>query len=132
MSVLAHLTTDSGVEGARLLRALRQGYGRSLPTRLRSHPLVNIGAETCVSLWNGHSSGKSLFKINFEEMASAILRAGLMTEAEFEADMRRLDQMDFIMPSSTMWTDWGQAPEIHTNNLEMLANQTSISGADRV
>lgn len=123
LSVLPNLTPDSDsvVQEPRLSRALRQvliargvdmGYGRSLPQRLRVQGLVNIGAEASMSLWNGHSAGKSLFKLNFEEMADAILRAGLMTEAEFEADLKRVDDSDFVMPSPLMWSVWGQVPEL--------------------
>lgn len=121
LSVLPNLTPDSVVQEPRLSRALRQvliargvdmGYGRSLPQRLRVQGLVNIGAEASMSLWNGHSAGKSLFKLNFEEMADAILRAGLMTEAEFEADLKRVDDSDFVMPSPLMWSVWGQVPEL--------------------
>lgn len=121
LSVLPNLTPDSVVQEPRLSRALRQvliargvdmGYGRSLPQRLRVQGLVNIGAEASMSLWNGHSAGKSLFKLNFEEMADAILRAGLMTEAEFEADLKRVDDSDFVLPSPLMWSVWGQVPEL--------------------
>ena len=52
-----------------------------------------------------------MFKLSFEELADSILRSGLISEAEFEADMKRLDQQDFLMPSPMMWTVWGQVPE---------------------
>jgi len=51
-----------------------------------------------------------MFKLSFEELADSILRSGLISEVEFEADMKRLDQQDFLMPSPMMWTAWGQVP----------------------
>lgn len=83
-------------------------YGRLLPQQLRAHGLVNVGAEASVSVWRGHSAGTNLFKLSFEELADPILRAGLLTEAEFAADLKRLDKPDFLMLSPMMWTAWGQ------------------------
>jgi ubiquinone/menaquinone biosynthesis C-methylase UbiE len=86
-------------------------YGRRLPQSLRANGLVNVGAEATLSLWKGQSPGTRLFRISLEELADSILRSGLISEAEFEADMKRLDQQDFLMPSPMMWTAWGQVPE---------------------
>ena len=87
------------------------GYGRSLPLRLRANGLVNIGAEASLSIWKGQSPGTSLFKLNFKQVADSIIRAGLMSEAEFEAALQRFDERDFVMPSPMMWTAWGQVPK---------------------
>jgi len=97
---------------------------------LRQLGLRNVGAEASATMWQGDSPGTRLYKVAFEELADSILRSGLISEAEFEADMQRLGEFDFLMPSPMMWTAWGQVPEIHPNNLEMLANETPIDGAD--
>src|SRR6516164_10942712 len=54
---------------------------------------------------------QTMFKLTFEELADSILRSGLISEAEFETDMRRLDELDFLTLSPMMWTTWGQVPE---------------------
>jgi len=92
-------------------RGIEMRYGRQLPQQLRERGLVNIGAEASMSIWHGSSPGTNMFKVSFEELADSILRSGLISEAEFEADMKRLDHHDFLMPSPMMWTAWGQVPE---------------------
>jgi SAM-dependent methyltransferase len=118
-SVLANSTLNPGEEELRLLRASYQvltargvemDYGRAMPQKLHTHRLINVGAEASLSLWKARSPGTNLLKLTFEELADSIIRAGLMTEAEFEADMKRLQERDFFMLSPMMWTVWGQAP----------------------
>lgn len=86
-------------------------YGRRLPQRLLANGLVNVGAEASLSLWEGHSIGTTLFKINFEDLADPIIRSGLMSPSQFEAALLRFDEHDFRMLSPTMWTAWGQVPQ---------------------
>ena len=93
-----------------MARGVEMRYGRWLPQQLRAQGLVNIGAEASLSLWRGRSVGTSLFKRSFEELADPIIRAGLVSETEFEADLKRLDELDFRMLSPMMWTAWGQVP----------------------
>jgi len=92
-------------------RGIEMRYGRRLPQQLRERGLANVGAEASMSIWGGSSAGTNMFKLSFEELADSILRSGLISEAEFEGDMKRLDQQDFLMPSPMMWTAWGQVPE---------------------
>jgi ubiquinone/menaquinone biosynthesis C-methylase UbiE len=92
-------------------RGIDMRYGRRLPQQLRNRGLVNVGAEASMSIWQGDSPGTNMFKLSFEELADSILRSGLVSEAEFEADLKRLGQQDFRMLSPVMWTAWGQVPE---------------------
>src|SRR6516162_4593607 len=120
---LSIVTTSTANPGAEELKVIRAGmrvltargvelrYGRWLPRQLRNLGLVNVGAEASSSMWQGDSPGTRLYKLAFEELADPILRSGLISEAEFETDMRRLDELDFLMPSPMMWTVWGQVPE---------------------
>ena len=120
LSILPDSAANPGEEELRVMRAFNQvlmargvemRYGRWLPQQLRECGLVNIGAEASVSIWKGRSPGTALFKLNFEELSGPIIRSGLMSPAEFEADMKRLDEGDFRMLSPMMWTAWGQIPE---------------------
>ena len=121
LSILPNSTANPGEEELKVIRAglrvltargVELRYGRWLPRQLRSLGLVNVGAEASTSMWQGDSPGTRLYKLAFEELADPILRSGLISEAEFETDMRRLEELDFLMPSPMMWTAWGQVPEI--------------------
>lgn len=92
-------------------RGVDMRCGRQLAQQLRERGLVNIGAEASMSIWQGDSPGTSMFRLSFEELADSILRSGLVSEAELEADLKRLGQKDFQMLSPAMWTAWGQVPE---------------------
>ena len=85
-------------------------YGRSMPQKLRAHGLQNIGAEATASIWKAGSAGARLVKFSCEELREAIIGAGHLSQAEFEADMARLAERDFLMPSPMLWTAWGQLP----------------------
>lgn len=92
-------------------RGVEMRYGRRLAQQLRERGLANVGAEGSISIWHGDSPGTNMFKLSFEELADSILRSGLVSEAEFEADLKRLGQHDFQMLSPMIWTAWGQVPE---------------------
>jgi len=121
LSILPNSTANPGEEELKVIRAglrvlaargVELRYGRWLPRQLRSLGLVNVGAEASTTMWHGDSPGTRLYKLAFEELADPILRSGLISDAEFETDMRRLDELDFLMPSPMMWTAWGQVPEV--------------------
>lgn len=108
-------------------------YGRWLSRQLRQLGLRNVGAEASVSIWEGDSPGTRLYKLSFEELADSILRSGLISEAEFETDLRRLDEWDFVMPSPMMWTAWGQVPDSSqaASDVMVFANPQTPVGARR-
>lgn len=120
LSIFPDLAADPGEEQLKMSRVFYQimtsrgvemRYGRRLAQQLREQGLVNVGAEASMSIWQGDSPGTNMFKLSFEELADPILRSGLVSEADFEADIKRLGQQDFLMPSPMMWTAWGQVPE---------------------
>jgi hypothetical protein len=120
LSILPNSTANPGEEELKVIRAglrvlaargVELRYGRWLPRQLQSLGLVNVDAEASTTMWHGDSPGTRLFKLTFEELADSILRSGLISEAEFETDMRRLDELDFLTLSPMMWTAWGQVPE---------------------
>ena len=120
LSILPNPIVNPGEEELKVIRAglrvltargVELRYGRWLPRQLQSLGLVNVGAEASTTMWHGDSPGTRLYKLTFEELADPILRSGLISEAEFETDMRRLDELDFLTLSPMMWTAWGQVPE---------------------
>jgi hypothetical protein len=83
---------------------------------------VQVGVEAIVSLWGGNSTGTDLMKLNFEEMREPMVSSGLISREDFAADIRRIDEEDFLMPSPMMWTAWGMKPAFRSN---ILKAQTS-------
>lgn len=84
--------------------------GRLLGHELKANGLVQVGVEATVSLWGGKSAGTALMKLNFEEMREPMVSSGLISQEKFEADLKRIDERDFLMPSPMMWTAWGRKP----------------------
>lgn len=120
LSILPDSSINPGEEELQLRRAFQHvlnargvelRYGRLLPQKLRAHGLVNVEAEATVSVWKGHSTGTRLLKLNCYELRGPILDSGFISQAEFDAEMKRVDERDFLMPSPMMWTVWGQVPE---------------------
>ncbi len=51
-----------------------------------------------------------MFRANIEQLRAAIEREGVVTPAEVEADLARLDDPEFALPSPVMWAAWGRRP----------------------
>ena len=100
---------------AAMLRLFEDGgvdrrYGRSLFSRLRAHGLIEIGAEARVFMFGGGSSGASPLKANFEQLRTAMIDRNYITPREFDEDLARLDNPDFMTPSGILWSAWGRRP----------------------
>jgi SAM-dependent methyltransferase len=85
-------------------------FARRLFNRLRAHGLVEVEAQASLSMWHSGSPGASLLRANFEQLHRTMIDAGYLTEEEFNQDLARLNDPDFIMPSPIMWTVWGRRP----------------------
>jgi len=89
-------------------RGLDLRYGRLLPSRFRQIGLVDVGAEGRVPLWRGGGYGGILMRANLEQLREDILATGRITQDQFERDLARLDDEEFVRPSSVMWAAWGR------------------------
>jgi SAM-dependent methyltransferase len=98
-AILARLTAAHGVDRA---------YGRRLPARMRALGLTDIDAEGRTFRWVGGSPGAAVVKAGLEQLRGPILATGEVTEADFEADLARLDDPTFACPSPTLWAVWGR------------------------
>jgi ubiquinone/menaquinone biosynthesis C-methylase UbiE len=85
-------------------------YGRHLAARMRAHGLVDIGAHGRMAMWQGGSAGARLFRANFEQLREDLLRIGLITRAELDDDLARLEDPRTLFPSPVMWTVCGRRP----------------------
>jgi hypothetical protein len=56
---------------------------------------VNVGTEASVFIWRGNSAGTNLLKLTCQELRDPIVGSGLISQSEFDADMKRVDEHDF-------------------------------------
>jgi 2-polyprenyl-3-methyl-5-hydroxy-6-metoxy-1,4-benzoquinol methylase len=85
-------------------------WGRLLFGRLRALGMMNVDAEAIMSMWHSGSIGASIIRANFEQLRRRLIEGSYITEQEFEHDIARLNEPDFMAPSPIMWTAWGQRP----------------------
>jgi len=85
-------------------------YGRLLFGRLRAHGLVSIGGEARAFMWPRGSSGAALVRATYELLRDAMVDGNYITPQQFEEDIARLDDPDFLMPSPILWSAWGRRP----------------------
>jgi SAM-dependent methyltransferase len=84
--------------------------GRSLYGRFKGLGLVDVSAEGRVLMWDRVNGGADLMRINFEQLGGKVVAAGLLRAEQLQADLERLDEPDFVMPSPIMWTAIGRKP----------------------
>ena len=85
-------------------QGVNAGFGRALVGHLRARGLESISAEGRMLMSQGTSLGTHLMKANLEQLRESILATGSVTPLEFEADLARLDDEDFMTPSPVMWS----------------------------
>lgn len=94
-------------------RGVERRCGRLLLGRLRANGLVATGAEARIFMWQGGgSAGASLMRVNFQQLRADMIKAGYITEEEFEQDLARLEAPNFLTLSPTMWAAWGRRPPV--------------------
>jgi len=98
---MGHLHDDQGVD---------KRYGRALFARFREIGLTELGAEARLVMVQAGSWGARLLRASYERRRRAMIDAGYVTDEEFDADLARLEAVDFMMPSPLMWTAWGRRP----------------------
>jgi SAM-dependent methyltransferase len=101
LSAMERLMANHGVDSV---------YGRRLSARVRSLGLVNMTAEGRMFMWEGQSIGAGLIRVNLEQVRSEMIELGLITESEFERDIRLLDDNELVIPSPIMWAVSGRRP----------------------
>jgi SAM-dependent methyltransferase len=89
-------------------RGVDRRFGRRLFGLLRTLGLVSVAAEGRTFMWSAGSPGPSLMRANYEQLRSAMTGAGYVTEQEFNQDIARLDDPNFLMPSPILWSAWGR------------------------
>jgi ubiquinone/menaquinone biosynthesis C-methylase UbiE len=105
-----HLKTQTAF--FRLLdeQGVERHWGRLVHGQMRALGLVDVRAEARLSIWHGGSAGASLKRANFEQLRDALITGGHVTAEELEEDIARLDDPEFMTPSSILWTTCGRRP----------------------
>lgn len=98
-----------------MMRLLADGgvdrlYGRRLIGRLRAHGLTSIDGQARAFMWQRGSLGATLVRTTYEVLRGALIDGDYITPQQFEEDVARLDDPDFLMPSAILWSAWGQLP----------------------
>ena len=104
------LKAQAAMQRVMASRGANTRYGRDLAARMRAHGLVDIRAHGRMTLWQGGSAGARLFRANFEQLREELLWIGLLTQAELDDDLARLDNPRTLFPSPVMWTVCGRRP----------------------
>ena len=102
------LKAQAAMQRVMASRGANTSYGRDLAARMRAYGLVDIRADGCMTMWQGGSAGARLFRANFEQLREELLRLGLLTQAELDDDLARLDDPRTLFPSPVMWTVCGR------------------------
>jgi len=89
-------------------RDVETRFGRLLFGQLRAHGLVNVGAEGRVFMCDSGSPGADILRASYQQLRTAMIDGGYLTEQQFEEDVARLDSLEFIAPSGILWAAWGQ------------------------
>jgi hypothetical protein len=91
-------------------RGFEVEWGRRLFNRLKAVGLAEVGMEGHVAVSEGGSLGASLDVANFAQVRREAVAKGLVTDAEIDAVLARLDAPDFAIFSVVMFTAWGRRP----------------------
>jgi SAM-dependent methyltransferase len=83
-------------------------FGRRLTARLRAHGLVDVAGEARAFMWQRGCPGTALARATFELLRGALIDGMYITPKQFEEDVARLDDPDFLMPSAILWSAWGR------------------------
>lgn len=97
---------------ARLMvdRGFDRRFGRRLHARLRGAGLDAVGAEGRIEMLDRDAAGTALIRANWRQLRATLVDRGDVTAIDVDRDLARLDDPAFVMPSSILWTAWGQRP----------------------
>jgi ubiquinone/menaquinone biosynthesis C-methylase UbiE len=100
---VTHLLDDRGFDAE---------WARRLYGHLKTSGLVEVGMEGHLAVREGGSPGASLEAANLAHIRKEAVAEGLITDAEVEAVLARLDAPDFVVFSPLMFTAWGRRPAL--------------------
>jgi SAM-dependent methyltransferase len=108
----ALLSTHVAVGRLMADRGFDRRYGRLLFARLRAQGFVDVDAEGSVFMIRHGSPGAALVRANCEQLRKELVEQDYIAGDAIDCDLTRLDEADFVMPSSIMWTAYGRRPHL--------------------
>ena len=120
------MKTYAAIPRALAGRGVDRRYGRLLFGRFRDLGLASVGAEARTFMVHGGSPGIALVRATCERLRQDMIDAGEVSDQEFDDDMARLDDPDFLMPSAALWAVWGRRLQSR-NSLESGVNSTKLT-----
>lgn len=104
------LKTQVALQDVMMSRGANLQFGRELPAVLENLGLSEVRAEGYLARCTGGLVWGRLFRANFQQMRDAILASGGVSEEEFAADLRRLDDPTVSWPSQILWSVRARKP----------------------
>jgi len=89
-------------------RGFDRRFGRRLFGRLRAAGLGEVGAEGRLEMLHRDAAGTALVRANGSQLRGEMVAGGYDRADDVDRDLARLDDADFMMPSSILWTAWGR------------------------
>jgi hypothetical protein len=89
-------------------RGFEVDWPRRLYDHLKAAGLTEVGMEGHLAVREGGSPGASLDAANYGQVRTEAVAKGLITDAEIDAVLARLDAPDFAVFSPVMFTAWGR------------------------
>jgi SAM-dependent methyltransferase len=91
-------------------RGVDTTWPRTLPHRLTSAGLVDVGAAGHLTIFHGGSPAAQLWIANIDQVGDGLIQAGLITTAERDTFRRLLHDPAFIGNYPLLITAWGKKP----------------------
>jgi ubiquinone/menaquinone biosynthesis C-methylase UbiE len=85
-------------------------YGRRLHGRFRALGLEQISAEGRLLMFDRANGGAELMRVNIDQIGADLIAAGLITQRELDADLAKITEEEFAIPSPIMWSVIGRKP----------------------
>src|SRR5580765_189506 len=89
-------------------RGVDRRYGRLRFGQFRRLGLADVGADAHMTMVHAGSAVARLLRASYELRRESMIAAGYVSGEEFDADLARMETIDFMMPSPIMWTAWGR------------------------
>jgi len=83
-------------------------FGRRLHGRFRELGLKDVYAEGRMLMFDRHNGGNDLMRVNFEQIGQDVIKAGLLTQQQLDADLAMIETDEYAMPSPIMWSVTGR------------------------
>jgi ubiquinone/menaquinone biosynthesis C-methylase UbiE len=85
-------------------------FGRRLYGRFGEIGLTQVDAEGRSVMFSRLNGGADLMRVNFEQIGADVIAAGLITQAQIDADLTTIERDDFAIPSPILWSVTGRRP----------------------